>query len=370
MSNKQHRILIMGAGKIGVTVASLLAASGDYKAYIADLQPPSFLPKIEKSALEFITMNIKNQTEAADLIKHHGIEGIVSCLPFHLSLDVAKLAKACGIHYFDATEDVAITTAVTNLAQGSKGVFAPQCGLAPGFISIAANSLIETFDEVDHLKMRVGALTQSTSNSLHYGFTWSIDGLINEYLHPCLVLENGEQKLTPALGGLEELIINGLSYEAFHTSGGVGSLVETHQGRVKNMDYKTIRYIGHCQNMRFLLHDLKLGEKPALVKEILENAIPHVEQDKVVVYVAAQGLKDGRLIEKSYTNILYPANISGHTYTAIQMTTASGICTVVDKVMHEKAFTGLLKQEQISLDSFLANRFGSYYAHTKECFYV
>jgi saccharopine dehydrogenase-like NADP-dependent oxidoreductase len=358
----QHKMLIIGAGKIGITVASLLSRTGDYVTYLGDIHEPKSLPLIRNNPIQFIHSDIKKPEEIKNFINTNKIDGVVSCLPYDLTIEVAKIASECGIHYFDPTEDVATTNAVNDLAQKSVGSFAPQCGLAPGFISITANSLMDGFDEIDHVKMRVGALTQNTSNSLHYAFTWSIDGVINEYIHPCLVIENGERKLTPALGGLESIIVDNDHYEAFHTSGGVGSLVESYHGKVKNMDYKTMRYPGHCNKMSFILQDLRLRENPELAKQILSRVIPHAQQDKVVVYVSVQGYRDGRLSETSYTNTLYPLDVDGNHFTAIQMTTAAGICTIIDMVVHEKKLSGLIKQEQITLTEFLANRFGSYYA--------
>ncbi len=356
-----HKVLVMGAGKIGVTVAALLNQSGDYLTYVSDLNPPHKLPKISKNPIQFIAGNIKEPEKIKKFINDNKIEAVVSCLPFDLTIEVAKIAHACGIHYFDPTEDVVTTNAVIELAKTSKSTFAPQCGLAPGFISIAANSLINGLDDINVLKMRVGALAQSSSNFLKYAFTWSIDGLINEYIHPCIVLEDGVKKSIPALGGVESITIDGDVYEAFYTSGGVGSMTDTYLGKVKSLDYKTIRYPGHCEKMAFLLQDLKLRERPELLKEILAQVIPHVEDDKVVVYVAAQGYVHGRLTEKTYSNTLYPITIDNNTFTAIQMTTASGICTIIDLVVKEKKLSGLVKQEQVSLNEFINNRFGSYY---------
>ena len=110
------------------------------------------------------------------------------------------------------------------------------------------------------------------------------------------------------------------------------------------------------------MQDLQLRDDPALAKKILSKVIPYAEQDKVVIYVSVQGYKNGKLHEVNYTNTLFPVNYGGHTYSAIQMTTAAGICAVVDMVVHEKLFTGVVKQEQISLSNFLTNRFGVYYA--------
>lgn len=358
----KHKVLVMGAGKIGVTVAALLNHSGDYLTYLSDIKPPHELPEIKNNPIEFVAGNINKPEEIKKFITDKKIEAVISCLPFHLTLEVAKIAHECGIHYFDPTEDVATTAAVEELAKSSKATFAPQCGLAPGFISIAANSLMQGMDDIYSVKMRVGALTQSTSNFLKYGFTWSIDGLVNEYIHPCIVLEDGVKKFTPALGGMETITIDGDVFEAFYTSGGVGSMPDTYNGKVKYLDYKTIRYPGHAEKMAFLLQDLKLRENPELLKEILGRVIPHVEDDKVVIYVSATGYINGRLTERAYTNTLYPISYDGNNFTAIQMTTAAGICTIVDLVVKEKKLSGVIRQEQVSLDELLANRFGSYYA--------
>lgn len=359
-------VLVVGAGKIGVTVATLLNSSNDYKVFLGDITPPFELPKIKNNPIKFVSTNINKPNEIINLIKQEKIKAVISCLPFNLTILVAKIANECGIHYFDPTEDVATTNMVTKLAKNSKFAYAPQCGLAPGFISIAANSLMQHLDEIDTVKMRVGALTQSSSNNLKYALTWSIDGMVNEYIHPCVVLKDGKKREMPALGELETLVIDGEAFEAFHTSGGVGSLPDTYLGKVKNLDYKTIRFPGHCEKMVFLLNDLRLREDPDTLKGILSKVVPHVEDDKVVVYVGVTGRKNGRLIEKTYTNTLYPTDYHGHKFSAIQMTTAAGICTVVDLVIKEKKLNGLVRQEQISLEQFLANRFGKYYAFKKK----
>lgn len=357
----KHKILIVGAGKIGVTVASLLAWTSDYEAYLSDIREPYSIPRIESNPIKFIPLDIKQTPEIETFIKENQIEGVVSCLPFYLTIEVAKIAAKTGINYFDPTEDISATNKVHELAKTSHSSFAPQCGLAPGFISIAANSLAKDFTEIEHVKMRVGALTPNVNNNFHYAFTWSIDGVINEYINPCTIIQDRERKSVAALDGLEHLVVNNEHYEAFYTSGGIGSLVESYLGKVKNMDYKTIRYAGHCDKMKFILQDMKLGADPQLAKQILSKVIPYAEQDKVVVYVSILGLKNGVLSEITYTNTCYPLKIDDHTFTAIQMTTASAICAVVDLVIHEKKLSGLIRQEQVSLNEFLANRFGSYY---------
>jgi saccharopine dehydrogenase-like NADP-dependent oxidoreductase len=256
-----------------------------------------------------------------------------------------------------------VTRAVRKLAAGSSRAFVPQCGLAPGFISIAANALLQHFDEIRSVKLRVGALPQHPNNALKYSLTWSTDGLINEYGNPCEALVDGRAVEVAPLEGLEEIEIDGMTYEAFNTSGGLGSLAETYGSQVQTMDYKTIRYPGHCAQMRLLMNDLKLNFDRATLKRVLENAVPQTLQDVVIVYVAVAGRQQGELREENYVSKIYPQVIAGRLWSAIQVTTAAGICAVVDLVMQNPGrYHGFVRQEDFGLVDVLANRFGRHYA--------
>ena len=163
-----------------------------------------------------------------------------------------------------------------------------------------ANSLIQKFDKVDTVKLRCGALPLSSSHSLRYSCTWSTDGLINEYINPCHAIENGQFIKTMALEGLEMIQIDGLNYEAFNTSGGLGSLAKTYIDKIAHMNYKTIRYPGHADKMNFLLRDLKLNKKRDILKDILNSSLPYTNQDVVLVYVDVYGDIDGRFVKNNY----------------------------------------------------------------------
>jgi len=276
---------------------------------------------------------------------------------------VAEAARAAGVHYFDLTEDVEVTRAVRAIATGASKAFVPQCGLAPGFISIAAAELITHFQELRAVKLRVGALPQHPNNVLKYSLTWSTEGLINEYGNPCQAIVDGRTVEVAPLEGMEEIEIDGTLYEAFNTSGGLGSLAETHGTRCEFMNYKTIRYPGHCEQMRLLMNDLKLNQDRGTLKRILENAVPQTLQDVIIVYAAVTGTQDGELREENYVNKIYPQLIAGRLWSAIQVTTAAGITSVVDLVLeHGDRYQGFIAQEEFRLTDILANRFGRYYA--------
>jgi len=360
-------ILVLGAGKIGALICGLLAECGDYRVQLAD--------KAEGAADDVATAhgldNIQPFTFDASVsdsltthVKKHKPIAVISGLPYFCNVGVAEVARAENLHYFDLTEDVEVTKAVRKLAEGADTVFVPQCGLAPGFISIAANELIQHFDELRSVKLRVGALPQHPNNVLKYSLTWSTDGVINEYGNLCQSIIGGEEVDVLPLEGLEEIEIDGTLYEAFNTSGGLGSLAETYGGRVTTMDYKTIRYPGHCEQIRLLMNGLKLNNDRGTLKRILENAVPQTLQDVVIIYAAVTGIQEGEFREENYVNKVYPEMVAGRLWSAIQITTASGICSVMDRILQSPdRQKGFLAQEEFSLKHILENRFGEYYAH-------
>ena len=361
-----YKLIIMGVGRIGSLITSLFIESGDYEIHLADLDFSGHDARrliAKNPQIKQVFVNVKDQELTIDYLKKNQIDAVISCLPYFLNSYVATAAKAAKAHYFDLTEDTSVTKLIKSLAQNAETVFVPQCGLAPGFISIAAASLMQEFDECLHVKLRVGGLPQRTNISLHYSLTWSTEGLINEYGNVCYALEEGNLVHCKPLEGLESIQLDGCEYEAFNTSGGLGGLAELNIGKVNTLNYKTIRYPGHCEKIRFLMNDLYLNSDRQILKHILERAIPKTYQDLVVVYVSVEGMKHGVLSEKSYIKKIYPAVIHDLEWSAIQIATASGLCTVVDLVLgHQDGFQGLVLQERFSLTDFLNNRFGQYYA--------
>ena len=360
-------ILVLGAGKIGALICGLLAESGDYRVQLADKAAGAADEVATAHGLENIEAFTFDAADTGSLTAHVKARrpaAVISGLPYYCNIGVAEVARKETLHYFDLTEEVEVTRAVRKLAKGAETVFVPQCGLAPGFISIAANELIQHFAEIRSVKLRVGALPQHPNNVLKYSLTWSTDGVINEYGNLCQSIIQGEEVDVLPLEGLEEIEIDGTLYEAFNTSGGLGSLAETYDGRVKTMNYKTIRYPGHCDQIRLLMNGLKLKDDRATLKRILENAVPQTLQDVVIIYAAVTGIQDGEFREENYVNKVYPEVVAGRLWSAIQITTASGICSVMDRILQSaEPHKGFLAQEAFSLKNILENRFGEYYAH-------
>ena len=354
------RIAIIGAGKIGEMICTFLVDLGGYKATLVDSSGKQLEQVPERPGLNKVCMDV---TEAGALARAlDGHFAVLSACPYYLTVPIAGAAAEAGVHYLDLTEDVASARAVKDLARHSHTAFIPQCGLAPGFISIVANDIIRQFDELDTVRLRVGALPKFPTNSLTYNLTWSTDGVINEYCEPCTAIVNGEVTQIPPLEHREEFSLDGITYETFNTSGGIGTLVETLKGRVRNLSYQTIRYPGHRDIMKTLLHDLRLAERRDVLKDVLEHAVPATFQDVVLIFVTVSGKIKNRFLQETYANKIYSAEINGRMCSAIQITTASGICTMLD-LLHEGKIpgSGFVRQEQVSLSDFLNNRFGKYY---------
>lgn len=358
-----HRVLILGAGKIGSLAACLLSQHGGYDIHLGDVSFDSAKRLVEDLGLERVTpvlLDVRHSDAVSTYLSAHPVDAIVSSLPYFCNPTVAGLALTHKVHYFDLTEDIEVTNQIRILSAGASQTFMPQCGLAPGFISIVAHDLMTHFKTLDTVKMRVGALPVHPSNALKYSLTWSTDGLINEYGNLCFGIEEGEKVPLQPLEGYETIELDGLLYEAFNTSGGLGTLADSFVGQVQTMNYKTLRYPGHCEKIHLLMKDLKLNEDRETLKRILERAIPQTLQDVVLIYASVTGTKEGGLFEENYVKKIYPQCVKGKLWSAIQVTTASSVCCVLDLVLNQPAkYHGFVTQESITLKDFLVNDFGA-----------
>jgi saccharopine dehydrogenase-like NADP-dependent oxidoreductase len=365
----KHKIIILGSGNIGFSVALLLSNSGDYEVTVVarDIKRLAYLSSV--SNVNILQHDLEKES-FTNLLKDY--DSVISALPFYLNTKVAESALGAGINYFDFTEDVKTTQNIKNISKNAKDgqVFIPQCGLAPGFISILAYSLFKKFDQVHGIKMRVGALPQNPSNKILYNLTWSTDGIINEYSNECFAIRDSKLVAIQALEGLEKFSLDGLEYEAFNTSGGLGTLCETLEGKVKELNYKTIRYKGHREYMDFLINGLYLGQEKRrpILREILEYAIPTTKQDVVLIFCSATGIINGKLEQITDVRKIYNQTFLNQELSSIQITTASGLCAVLDMIVNKELDkTGFVKQEEIDMEKFISNRFGSNFIPKEDC---
>jgi saccharopine dehydrogenase-like NADP-dependent oxidoreductase len=349
------KIAVLGLGKVGLLAANLLHEQG-FTVTGCDQRVPGEAQRFALRALDVASL----EALSAELRQQ---EAVLSCLPYHLNSQVAETAHALGIHYFDLTEDVPTTDAIQDLAKTSRGVMAPQCGLAPGFVGIVAASQMQEFDKCRSIRMRVGALPQNPTGLMGYAFNWSPEGVVNEYLNDCEVIEGGLRKFVSAMEWLETVYVHGMELEAFTTSGGLGTMCETMLGKVDNLDYKTMRYPGHMRLMNFFFHELLMRERRGEAGQILTNAKPPVDEDVVYVHVASEGEIAGKLLRKEFVRAYYPIDVAGRRSTAIAWTTSASvvsvICMVREGVLPQKGF---IRQEEIPFAEYLMTGTGKLFA--------
>ncbi len=332
------KIAIVGSGNIGWALKQLLKK--DFVINQGDIEDG------------FDALDI---SQVKDFLK--GNDAVISAGPFKVNKNVAKIAAEQGVAYFDLTEDVETTDFIKTL--DSKNILMPQCGLAPGAINICAASMMKEFDSVNEVLMRVGALPRFTTNEMSYYLSWSTNGLINEYCNEADAIYEGKAVKLMPLEGIEKIVIEGESFEAFNTSGGCATMCETYENQVENLSYKTIRYPGHVNHMKFLFNDLHLKKNKEILEKLFDKEVPRTKNDVIIFFVKVIGIIDGVLQEKTYLRKIY----GNDKLSAIQLTTASGVCSVLKMHLDGKMKgNGFVKQESLSWQDFLDNDFGKVYA--------
>ncbi|MDT8427481.1 MAG: saccharopine dehydrogenase C-terminal domain-containing protein [Pseudomonadales bacterium] len=352
VTDRFDRIAVLGIGKVGLLAAEMLQDSGFDVLGIdsRELETP----------FRLLVTDLTDESRIRQALS--GQQAVLSCLPYHLNIAVSSIAHDLGLHYFDLTEDVPTTRHIRELAETAQGIMAPQCGLAPGFVGIVAADLATRFEQVRSVRLRVGALPQNPTGLLGYAFNWSPEGVVNEYLNDCEVIEEGVLKSVSPMEWIEQVYIDGIHLEAFTTSGGLGTMCETYLGVIDNLDYKTMRYPGHVQLMNFFFHELLMRENREDAGRILTRAKPPVDEDVVYVHVSAEGSIKGQLQRREFVRSFYPLVINGCQRTAIAWTTSASVVAVIEMVRHGALpQKGFLKQEDIPLAAYLAMRTGDYF---------
>jgi saccharopine dehydrogenase-like NADP-dependent oxidoreductase len=373
MTRPKH-IFIAGAGGIGRAVALMLTDhyKEELSITIGDINIDA-----AKHALKWIvsaTDDIGDRVQVIEMPREGSSEKmnevlkscqvILDCLPGTQAPRIARLAKVNHNHYVNLTEYVKETNEIIELAKDADTAFVLQTGLAPGFINILAHRLyIDLFNEypvekADSVIMRVGALPLNCKSPHYYGFTWSPVGVATEYLEDCIVIRNFQKAIVPALSARENLIIDGVHFEADLTSGGAADLPDFFTGKVSEVDYKTLRYPGHYDWVKISASTIPQNRNKIeeLQRIMLEN-IPMVEEDFVLIYSAAQGRDKNNTLwlnEKSYwINQVHWGKIK---LKAIQATTAAPMAEIV-RLLFQNNWKGVVNQSQIDPHKFMSGPF-------------
>ena len=371
--NKSYNIIIAGAGGIAEAAGLLLMEW-------SNVPPTLYIGNRTLSRAQMVARWIEAGTTKPCSVKafHLPEEGITAemkeilgqgnvlldCLPGSLAPKIARLAKDFQLHYANLTEYVTETNEIMALAKDATTGFVLQTGLAPGYINILANRLFQQYcldfgvDKVDKLELKVGALTDHAVAPHYYGFTWSPVGVATEYLKDTLALRDYKKTRLPSLSERAIIVIDGIAYEEDLTSGGAADLPDALAGKVSFLDYKTLRYPGHYNWVEKQLTGLgNTREAIAVLQQKMEALIPHIEDDKIILYAAVEGKDtDGILRRREIAKLIQPQTVGRHPLRAIQIATAAPLLQVA-QLMLESLYRGVVLQSQIDPKRFLNGNF-------------
>ncbi|MCX6828284.1 MAG: saccharopine dehydrogenase NADP-binding domain-containing protein [candidate division Zixibacteria bacterium] len=305
------KIAVIGAGLMGrAIVYDLSRAEGVVKVGLFDVEPEPAEEVARKYGNQITVsgeLDAHDEDKVAAALKE--FDACVSAVPYRYNEGLTRVAIQSRTHFFDLggnNDVVSLQFAMDAQAREAGVTVIPDCGLAPGMVSVLAAAGIVEFDKVQSLRIRVGGLPQSPRPPLGYQLVFSSEGLINEYWEPVIILENGQPRTVNPMTAVEELEFDGIGQlEAFYTSGGTSTLPQTYRGVIDFLDYKTIRYPGHCQLFKPMLEiglgsrgPIRIGEvqvEPREVfKKVLERNLTYNEPDLVLVRLTFEGIKAGR----------------------------------------------------------------------------
>lgn len=368
-------IFIAGSGGIGEAAALLLREWCEFETtlILGDVQEENLA-----KARDFVTANSAKTTAVETvLMSPEGVNDamrsafertdvLLDCSPGGQAPKMARFAVDFKMHYANLTEYVAETDKIIEMASGAETGFVLQTGLAPGFINVKAMELYNSFvdkyenDKVESIGMKVGALTAHAHSPHFYGFTWSPIGVATEYVKNSRVIRNFSITERPALSSRETIVIGARTYEADLTSGGAADLPDYFEGKARELDYKTLRYVGHYHWVESIIRKLpKDADLPNRLQAEMLQAVPSVENDLVLVHASVDGFDARgrrRMLEKAY--FVEPLEINGHSLRAIQTTTAAPLCQSAMMLLTGN-LKGVVLQSQIEPKSFLAGNFVS-----------
>lgn len=316
-------ILVIGSGMMGRAIAHDLCKHSNFDTItIADKDDETLRSAenfLEGNNIDFASFNVKDTNE----VKKHfqNIDIVISAIPYRFNYDLARIAIETKTHFLDLGGNNQIVESERGLFEKAKKndvTIIPDCGLAPGLVSIITRDIVDEMDSVDYVKLRVGGLPMDPKPPLNYQIVFSPNGLINEYVEDAMILDHGEIIKKKSMADIETVSFPKPfgDMEAFITSGGCSTLPYTYGKCIDYLDYKTIRYPGHCEKFKPLLDMGLAGESPIdignqkiiprdlLIALLLKN-VPTTGKDVVLLKVLSEGMKNDKKHSLEYTMIDY-----------------------------------------------------------------
>jgi lysine 6-dehydrogenase len=324
------RMLILGGGLMGRAAAYDMARQADVEqVVVADIDPKQLEETAEvaqSGKVELVELDVRDRERVVAAMR--GADATLGAVSYTVNLGLSRLAIEAGTHFNDMGGNNTVVNAQLELDGEARAVgvsIIPDTGLAPGMVSVLAMHGVRKMNETESVRIRVGGLPKSPTGALRYSLLFSAQGLINEYVEPCVAIRDGE-----LVGDLEPLVdVEAIEFappfgtlEAFNTSGGTSTLPKTLLGRVRDLDYKTIRYPGHAAQMRAMFEIGLMSEDPVevggtrvvprhLLEKLIDENVPHGDDDAALVRVTVEGTKDGRRARAGYEMIDYRDPASG-----------------------------------------------------------
>lgn len=316
-------ILVLGSGMMGQAITFDLYKNSKFDSItISDINKSNLESAknfLNTEKIIFKVINVKNSAEVKKLFSQNDI--VISSIPYQYNLDMTKIAISTNTHLLDLGGNNTIVQnqkRMSNKAKEKKISIIPDCGLAPGLVSTITRDIVDEINNIKYVKIRVGGLPIKPRPPLNYQIVFSPNGLINEYIEDSIILHNKKIIKKKSMTEIEKIYFPQPfgEMEAFLTSGGCSTLPYTYRKKIGYLDYKTIRYPGHCKKFKVLL-DIMLGdEKPIKIKnielipreiliEFLKKNLPINQKDVVLLKVNSQGEKNGKKLYLNYSLIDY-----------------------------------------------------------------
>jgi saccharopine dehydrogenase-like NADP-dependent oxidoreductase len=334
-------VAVVGAGRVGLSCAKILSKVSQLPVIVVDASEKA----LEKAKAELpgaVASVANGRDDLLAAFRRHSVETVVCATPFSANLEVAQAAFSAGANYLDFTEDVSVAAQIKGLSPTHVSAVS-QTGLAPGLITYIGLSLFRDGAKPSSLALRVGALPLASLGPGHYAITWSPEGLVNEYLRPALRKVNGSIESIQPLQWhhREQLILDGVTYEAFPTSGGVGDLDA--YSSIPSVEYKTLRYPGHLDFIKPFIEGNSSFEQKV---EKIKSLFPTTRDDLVVMAALAQDA-DGHC--SAFTKVVHSNRELN--MTALELTTAGTGAAVAELLSRQLLPKGFVTADKIKLQA-------------------
>lgn len=347
------KVTIFGAGKIGMALAATLAESQEFVVEVVDHSEQA-LDQLRAMKIDVSGRRLRHTDELQAMLS--GRDVAVACVPDSALKTVANAAAQADVHFLDFSGTRPETRDILRALSTRRAIF-HGCGVSPGLIGNIAWNLLKMSSPVTDLVLRVGAVPRYPTNRLGYGQIWNVDGLIDEYTRPSAAIRDGKSVTLSPLEDHRALTIDGIDYEEFNTSGGIEDLSIFSEFSPRNVTFKTIRYPGHLEYMRFLLDDLGLRSRRDMMRSLLCNGLPIIDDDVLLLMVTACGRRGRQPTQSTACHRFVPTQKNG-TFNALTSVATGYAATLLSLLQQGKIEpAGFIDHHRLDTETLLRSAY-------------